>query len=385
MKSLVTAAQKSIRVLTVVFLNAVLFISCSSSRDNSEVIDYSSLEELSTELVLTIGESENYIPSRIRELEVTPDGTILVADMGNTTIEQFSSGGEYVGTVARAGRGPGELSNIFALHLLNGDTLIVRNRTGRKDYFVRAEGGKFHNINTTVQGNHTTRSLNIVKPVTEDKFYAVKNNLAAMYIELEDPKTTIKEAFVVVNESEKVLADSVHILKKGGRFSIELEGGGYISTMYRFQNNDQVVPLDDGNYLIARPDSSAFFIYKEDHKLKRRIDVNIKERPLTEQDLEYEVKGLPDKAVNIIESASPEFKPPYRKVYASDSYFWLLTEVSKAGKEIVVLDNDGAPVGKFMLSVHDRISHVEDGKIYTINSNPERGDQIRAYEVALNG
>lgn len=144
-----------------------------------------------------------------------------------------------------------------------------------------------------------------------------------------------------------------------------------------------MVPLEEGNYLIARPDSSAFYVYNEDHKLKRRIDVDVKERPLTGEDLEYKLDGLPDEVVDMINKRRPDLQAPYKKIFASDNYFWLLTEESKAGKEIAVLDSDGAPVGKFMLSVHDRISHVEDGRMYTINSNPERGYQIRVYEIDL--
>lgn len=369
--------------LFVASLSIVFLFSCSSPQDGPDVIDYSSLEKLSGKLVSEIGESEDYIPGHITDLEVTRDGTILVGDMENTTIEQFDSDGKYIGNVARAGRGPGELSNIFTLHLLNGDTLIARNRTGRKEYFARTEGGGFNHINTTVQSNHTTRSLDIVKPIAGDKFYAVKNNLASHYNELEDPKATINEAFVVVDESEKVLDDSVHVLKRRGRYSVELKDGGYISSGFPFQINEQVVPLEDENYLVARPDSSAFFVYNEEHNLERRITVNVKERPVTQEDLEYKFDGLPDEAISRVNNMRSDTQPPYTKVFASGNYFWLLTEESKAGKEVVVLDFDGAPVGKFMLPVYDRISHVEDGRIYTINHNPDRGYQIRIYEIDL--
>lgn len=375
-------------VNSISLVSVVLLFSCNSSGDDFDTIDYSSLEELSPELVLEIGESEDYIPDGIRDLEVTRDGTILVYDGGNTTIEQFDSSGTHVGTVAREGRGPGELDNVVRLHLLNEDTLIARNLSGRKDYFARTEGEDFNHVNTE-QSNNSDQSLMIVTPVTGEKFYAVKNNLTSQSAEMKDPKPTIDEAFVVVDESEKVLDDSVHVLKRRGSFSVELEGGGFIRGVFPFQVQEQAVPLEDENYLIARPDSSAFFIYDEDHNLEQRIPVNAKERSITEEDLEFKLEELPDEAVGEINKMRPDVHPPYYNVFASANYFWLQTKESEAGKEVVVLDLDGEPVGKFMLPEHESttynesISHVEDDRIYTINSSPERGYQIRAYEIDL--
>lgn len=367
--------------LSIAFLSIVLFFSCNSPQDDSGIIDYSSLDKLSSELVLEVGESEDYIPGRIKDVKVTPDGTILVGDMGNITVEQFNSEGEFVGTVAEGGRGPSEISHIFSLHLLNGDTLVVRNFSGKKNYYARTGGERFEHINSTVQNNHTTRTLEVLKPVTEDKFYAVKSH--KHHETLKNPKPTVNEAFVEVNESEKVLEDSVHILKHRGRYSVELESSGYLSSTFPFQNHEQVVVLENGNYMVARPDSSAFFVYNEDHKLKRRIPVSVKERPVTDEDLEYEFDGLPDKAISKVNNMRSDFKPPYYRVFASSSYFWLQTDKSKDGTEVVVLDFDGMPVGKFMLAEHDRITHVEDDKIYTVNRNPERGNKIHVYEINL--
>lgn len=390
MKSLVNQMKKLIRLLFAAFLSIALFFSCNSPQEDSDIIDYSSLEELSTELVLKIGESKDYIPDYISNLAVTRDGTILVHDGGSSTIKQFDSNGQYIGTVAREGRGPGELNNVDNLHLLNGDTLIARNRSGRKDYFARGESDNFNHINT-VQSNHSARSMDIVEAVTGDKFYAVKNNLASQYMEMKEPKATIDEAFVVVNEKENILDDSVHVLEHRGSFSVELEGGGYIRGDFPFQTHDQAVPLKEGNYLIARPDSSAFFVYNEDHSLKQRIPVNVKERSIRDEDLEYRFERLPGEAISEINKMRPDIHPPYYKIFASDNYFWLQTMVSEAGKEIVVLDFDGEPVGKFLLPEHESItydesiSYVEDGRIYTINSSPERGYQIRVYEIDLSG
>lgn len=380
--SLVNYVNQRIRLLSVVVLSAVLCYSCNSSEDDTDAIDYSSLGELSTEVVLEIGESDDYLPDYIDELVVTGDGTILAYDNGHTTIEQFDSDGTHLGTVAREGQGPGELDNVSSLHVLNEDTLIVQSRSGRKDYFVPEEDGDFNHI-TTEQSNHSDRRMDIVKAVRGDKFYAVKTNLPSQAGEMTDPKTTIHEAFVVVDENENVLDDSLHVLQRRGRFGVELEGGGFVRAQFPFQNQDLAVPLEEGNYLIARPDSSTFFVYNEDHELDRKIPVNIKDRPITEEDLEYEFENTPDEVISEIEKVRPDTKPPYTKVVASENYFWLLTDESKEGKEIAVLDDNGEPVGRFMLSEHESLAHTEDDKIYVIHDHPERGHEIRVYEIDL--
>lgn len=365
--------------LPVTFLIFILFCSCNSQQDDNSAIDYSSLDELSSEIVMEIGESEDYLPGHIRDVEVTPEGMILVADTDHNTIEQFNSEGEHVGTVAQEGRGPGEVAKAYNLHLLNEDTLIARHRSGKKDYFAPTDGEVFKHVNTAVNEEQTQR-LSVLEAVSNNKLYAIKENHQPVNEQLDDPQTTIKEAFVVIHKNEKVIEDSIHVLKRGGNFAFEMEGGGFIQSDFPFQINELAVPLDNGNYLITRSDSSTFYIYDEDHSLVDEVPAKIKERPITDEDLDYLSEERPDEIMNVIDEHRPDHKPPYTDIYASKNYLWLQTNETKDGKEIVVLDFDGEPIGKFSITEHESIAHVEDEKAYIINRNPEQGNRVLVHE-----
>jgi len=49
----------------------------------------------------------------------------------------------------------------------------------------------------------------------------------------------------------------------------------------------------------------------------------------------------------------------------------------KDGKEFVIVDFEGTPTGKFMLSEHDSIQYIRNGRLYTLHRSPDRGNSIR--------
>lgn len=69
------------------------------------------------------GDDPNLTFGEIRGVEAASDGTIYVLDYLAAEVRAFSSGGEYVRTVARRGEGPGEILEANGI-LLSGDTLL---------------------------------------------------------------------------------------------------------------------------------------------------------------------------------------------------------------------------------------------------------------------
>lgn len=187
----------------------------------------------------------------------------------------------------------------------------------------------------------------------------------------------------VIDAKENILADSLHLLKiPAAHITMTGDNGIMVhSVPYRF--NDRFLTLDDDRYMIARPDSGAFFIYNGDYKLERRISFPVKERQVTSADLDYALKDVQDRVRNEIRNRVREQKLPFLNAWASASFIWLQADETEAGKEMVVVDLEGNPKGKFMLTEFDEVAHVEDGRIYSLHKNPELGESIRVYEVEV--
>ena len=79
------------------------------------------------------------------EIDVATDasGQVFVLDLQNRIIKIFGSAGDYVGSVGRAGQGPGEFADPTALEVLPDGRLIVSDR-GQIEVFGSTEAGYSH-------------------------------------------------------------------------------------------------------------------------------------------------------------------------------------------------------------------------------------------------
>src|SRR5688572_14367050 len=75
--------------------------------------------------------AREYTFSRITDLAVTDDGSILVSDAQARDLRLYDAGGTFVRTIGRPGEGPGEFGSAPTVAGLSGDTVVtydVRNR-----------------------------------------------------------------------------------------------------------------------------------------------------------------------------------------------------------------------------------------------------------------
>lgn len=364
------------------FIIASFLSSCSSGSENSEFIDYETLNELTARVAVEIGESEDYLPGRLRDLVVASDGTILVSDWANVSVQQFSADGEHIGTVAEEGGGPGELSDYFFMFDLGNDTLMIREQSRQKSFFVKSENGLFKHLETVSSDQRPERNISILGPALNGYYYATAEKFIDGSIQqlAKNEEDYRMMPLAIINAVGEIIEDSLHLLKAPMAHVTQIDNGMRINTVpYRY--NDRFLLLSDNRYMIARPDSSAFFIYSRDHRLERRISFPVKERPVTSDDLDYVLKDVQSNVKNAIRNRIHDQKPPYLNAWTSDNFIWLQTDETEVGKEMIVVDLEGNPRGKFMLAEFDEVAHVEDDRIYTLHKNPERGESIRVYEV----
>lgn len=373
------------KYITILALAGFVFSSCNQPSDSENTIDYNELDELPVELEHEISETENFLPANLSDLFVDSEGNILVADVGSNTIEQFDAEGNYIATVAEEGGGPGELDQYFNMYGLGPDTLAVRQQSMERAYFAQNEEGIYEYVRSHNPGEQRDRlrSLSVVGAHTDTSFFAEIRHSYSDIQEARKNNTDYREnAGVIVTSNHEVVEDSVHMLKKPVGHISEINGGFMVNTI-PYRGSDKLVALDENRYLLARPDSSAFFVYNADHEQEKRIPFSVEERPVTSEDIDYAFRNMESEIPAEVEDRIFDEKPPYLDVWATDEYILLHTDNTKEGKQMVAVGLDGNPRGAFWLDEDDDIQHVEDSHLYTLHQDSEAGHTIRRYEIDL--
>lgn len=358
-------------------------VGCSSSGEGTAQINYAALDTLQTEGVLEIGESEAYLPGNLTGVVVTRGGELLVADWASSTIEQFDAQGTHRATVAASGGGPGELADYFWMYPTSGDTVLVNQQFTQKDIFVPGPDGIYRFVRSESLERMPDRSFTIIGVQSDTSYYATVNQIysSAGISEAEKQRYSTR-VLAVVNGQAELLEDSVQTYKTANPY-VQREGNSIMIRPVPFRLDDDIAVRGDGRYLVARIDSSAIYHYNARHELEQKIPLNVKTRPVTGRDLEYELEEMERGPRNEVEAMIGDQKPIFLNMYATADYIWLHTDTGTEGKEFVVLDYQGKPLGKFLLPDVDRVQHVAGTRIYTIHESPDRGDLVRVYQVNL--
>lgn len=362
------------------FLGSMMFliISCGHEADYTGFIDYEELGKIKVETILDLGESEEYIPVHLGDMILASDGNMLVSDPGNMTIIQFSSEGVYLDRISRGGQGPGELSPFFYIHDMANDTFAVRHQqTNQYDLFGRGENGRYRFSRTVPPGGPEDRHITILGSRNSSSYYA---NREPIHI---NPQQQHDVPVVVVDELLNIQQDSIYMLKNEYRHLHETGGGGIAVYGIPYSYRDRFIPMGEGKYLIARPDSASLLIYNSNHELDRTIPLKVKRRLVEREDLDYKLGNMRREVRSSIEAKVRQYKPPYLNLWVSKDHIWLHTDDSEEGKHIVVLTMEGESLGEFRLSEFDDIQYFREDRIYVLHKNPDTGHRIRMYQVDL--
>jgi len=365
----------------------------SFSAQVGEAIDYDSLEELEIEVVMETGASDNYIPGMFGDLIVKKDGSLIVSDRQNVSIEQFRTDGTYMGTVTREGNGPGEVAFSFSLIDAGSNSfLVLKGQSLMFDYFKKDEDDKYNYLYSKTIDLKRDQRIDLIGYQKDSGYLAfIRSWRDEVKISLPEYN---RDVVVLMDKNINLLQDSLHIIKTPNHLfadpvkfktPITMNGLAYLG-MPPFRFQDRIKVLNEEQYYIIRPDSSLIKVYNRKHKLLKEIILNIKVHKIETSDLKNAFETHPVAKDNIrirneLKSYVGEFKPPFLDAWVSGGQILLYTEDSEEGKEMVLLAIDGKPIGKFYLSQYDEVNTFRDDKIYSIHRNPSAGHSIRIYKT----
>lgn len=348
-----------------------MLLGCNTKNEIENQLDYSEIPFIKLNKEFSIAESEDYIPVFVMRVMVSEDGSILVSERNKKSIHQFDSLGNYMLRVAGSGRGPGELSQ-HAYSSFSGNRLIMSNNNNLITEFRQNEVGVFEytkDYNFKLSG--PIRDLRINNEHNE--FFISVDSVDYPFLKIPPEFTTeFVHLAKVLNDTLQVV-EKVLTLKRHSTY-IEVTNGGntmtYSPTPYRY--SDYFSVLEDGSLLIFRPSKSTIEILDRDLKPSHLLKLNVKERPVTEKDIEYYFPDNTASEINDRKTLIRDIKPPFMRVLLDDNNrFWLMTDETVEGKEFVILSYKGEPIGRVLLPSKSTVHAIRNGKIYTVNTSNE--------------
>ena len=374
---------KKLYILSLILPITVL-MGCESNFDDSS-IDYRSLDKLEIILVEEIGNNDEHLFGRLRDLVVMDNGTFFVSDWGSVTIQQFDKDGNYERTIADEGGGPGELSSFFLLFEGGDDTLIVRHRGMRQhiDYFTDENGaGEYSHSESISFEAPGDRFVTLLGKFSEFEFFALAPHNSNDLMEARKNQSGFSYVpIALVDRYEKIIQDSLHVLKRPTVVAEYGERSMMVIGMPPYQMDDRFQVIDDDRYLIARPDSASITIYDKSHTIDSILNLEIKKRPVGDDEVSTFLENIPQDYHGIMSERIPDFKPPFLNVWATGDSIFLHMDSSSEGKELMVLTLEGEPVGRISLSEFDEIKVIKENRIYALHKDPDKAESIRIYEL----
>ena len=369
----------------------VLSSSCQQQKSGNQYIDYSTLKEIEVSLDVEIG-TQNGTPfsfGRLRDLMVSDEGYLIVSDVGKTTIEQFSPDGHHLATIAKQGRAPGEVASYFTLHEGTHSRLIVRpiGMSNRIDYFKQNKEAIYTFEKSQMIDKNKDRDISNISPFTDSLYLALtatRYRSIAQYAS--EQSDVFKKQLAVVKNFNAIIRDSLSPIIMPAPLVDLSNNSMNVLGMPPYQYHDRVRVLSNGSYAIARADSGKITFYDANHKPQRSLVLNVKERPVEESDLSYHfnLMNITDPVIRRkMKARIPANKPAFLNMWISENYIWLHVDTTQKGKQMVVLNRQGDPIGTFALSEYDEIQTIRNSLIYTLNKNPNTGHSIRVYHADI--
>ena len=332
---------------------------------------------------LSIGEvegREEYVFSQVRDIEVDETGRIYALDIKEANVKVFNQDGKYIRTIARKGRGPGELQSPNDIYIDDKDKIYISDVETRRlsvfnkqGDFVSSSNFKEYSVSNIIGVNKQDEIILLVNITSKESgrnliiFDYMVNVYSSRFEYMENLySTTIPVMQIFINE------------------------GKMLSLSIPYQKTLCCKMDSRGNVYVAESQEYKIQVFSPERKSIRRIEKEHVKSKATKQDVENIVREHFQEDENRRKFWSntvkeqlkiPDYKPGFNRIYFDRDKLLVLRHARDMKKNSFVdgFDSEGKYIGKALLDVLPRM--WKNNKLYTIEADEEGYQYIKRYKV----
>lgn len=356
---------------------AVFLTSCSSDPKSYDSINH--LPEINTELLFEISGNNDAAFSRISDVKVSSNGTIIVADASANRIHLFNSEGGYLSTALRDGRGPGEVQNLLGrIALSDDDRLTIYDQSlrrlsifdladnrlqPRRDLSLEQTAGFFHLLDDSIYLYSTTSAA------------STDGDGKDRLLELDTAGEIIRSSIATFQRSDELVV-STESMSMG------------MSTQYHEKNH---IGFNGNRMAHNRSNRIGFTLYdleSGEKNLETYLHRPRKELPASEKE-EFADGILESSFFENVQrskliSDMPQYEPIVQTLkYDSAGIIWLKINEAENLGWLLFSDESGEPVGRLFNEIDGDLVYSHGGRLYVSAEDDEGFPKLRVYRYEM--
>lgn len=381
------------KLLLTIIVTTLIGLESNTSRfwaSHGQTISHSSEIPTSQEIKfireVTYGETQKVLLSTIEDIAVDKNNRVFIADDDQMVIHVYKKNGTYLKSLGRSGRGPGEFRGISSIKIKNGNLYAADGTPypGLINIYSLESLDFSHAIKLLATNKNEFGEL---KARLIDEFYLVNDdNVLVRYIRPYDRSAPEQRylRYYIQNEDGKIISEEI-FRQDDIRYNPYVYPSGYTvaltfpfqsRALFRVSNDGYLYSADTEDFVIKKHNSRGKFLNKIQHSF---TNTSFDEDEFTEN---VEHDGLVPMLNNM---DLPEFWPALDEIIIdNENRLWVSTIVQN--DEIYkwwLLDETGEVITKFEWPRSKPIKAVQNGYLYTQETDERGIDEIVRYKIIL--
>lgn len=325
------------------------------------------------------GDTKNVHLGRFTDVATDSDGNVYIADSDQSNIKVFKPNGDFLKTLGREGKGPGEFTNIQKI-LISDSSLYLYDDSQKRIVVFNIDSSE---IEKTIKIATNKDNIPKLKEAYFSTFYPRDDGtfLTSFYTnsfpgdKKKWSKVVRNKLYYIMDNDGEIISDNLLEIKSGtrifiptGPITVDRETGLYPQSLVSVSNNGKIYSSWSNHFLVKvySPQGRYQQAYYYPH-----------ERVLLTQKSANE-QGLPEMVTDGMSNLDlPEYWPSIDQLFVDKkNRLWVSKIISDQSKrEWYLLDADGNLLSKFIWPANKKVQMINRNHLYTLETDSQTGIQ----------
>jgi hypothetical protein len=334
-----------------------------------------------------IGNTTKVPIGNLMDVAVDKEGRAYIADSKQRNIQVYKPNGQFITTLGRKGKGPGEFANLISIQINEGKLFSFDNRMQRAVIF--SLNPLAYDATVNLGGNKG--DVEHISDALPHRYYVRSNNsFLAEFIKLHTLKNPVvgdtmngKGFYYFLNKDGKIVSKELFKTKVRVHVMIPV-GQREVGVPVDFYGKSLTAVSDDNHIYSNWTDNFLIKVYSPKGVYQRAIYYPYKKTLLSPTNIH---SNFIDQKVSQKMDLPKTWPALHNMLIDDQNRLWISTIVENMDVyQWWVLNEKGKLLARFIWPRDKPIEVVKNGKVYTKEKNPETGVQrIVRYKIQMLG